>query len=123
MLARIAAAAALMATVAYGVASALAPVATGAGSASVPAARDVAFAAGAACDMTTLAALSSRHPEVRQFVLMQTSNFAATTGTVEVAVRTAGGTWRCQRSPQPAEFGRAGTRPLRDRRSGDDTTP
>jgi L,D-peptidoglycan transpeptidase YkuD (ErfK/YbiS/YcfS/YnhG family) len=73
--------------------------------------------------MTTVTTLSARHPEVRQFVVMQTSNFAATTGTVEVAVRTDNGTWRCQRGPQPAKFGRAGTRPLLDRRSGDDTTP
>ena len=38
-------------------------------------------------------------------------------------MRTDDGTWHCQRGPQPARFGRAGTRPLLDRRSGDDTTP
>ena len=73
--------------------------------------------------MTTVQALSARHPAVRQFVVMQTSSFAATSGTVEVAVRTDDGAWRCQRGPQPARFGRAGTRPLIERRSGDDTTP
>ena len=73
--------------------------------------------------MTTVSALSARHPGVRQFVVMQTANFDATTGTVEVAVRTEDGAWRCQRGPQSARFGRAGTRPLLDRRSGDDTTP
>jgi L,D-peptidoglycan transpeptidase YkuD (ErfK/YbiS/YcfS/YnhG family) len=123
MLARVTAAVALMAAAAYGVASALAPVGSGPGSASAPAGRDVAFSTTATCDMTTVAALSSRHPDVRQFVVMQTSSFAATTGTVEVAVRTDKGTWHCQRGPQPAKFGRAGTRPLLDRRSGDDTTP
>lgn len=123
MLARIAATAALMATAAYGVAAAVAPVVSGPGSASVPAARDVSFASAATCDTTTLAALSGRHPDVRQFVVMQTANFAATTGTVEVAVRTDDGAWRCQRGPQAARFGRAGTRPLLERRSGDDTTP
>src|SRR3954447_26575611 len=105
MLARIAAAVALMATATYGVASALAPVGSGPGSVSVPAARDVAFATAATCDMTTVAALGSRHPEVRQFVVMQTPNFAATSGTVEIAVRTHDGTWQCQRGPQPAQFG------------------
>jgi len=123
MLARVAAAVALTATALYGVASALAPVGSGPGTASAPAGRDVAFSTTATCDMTTVTALSSRHPDVRQFVVMQTSNFAATTGTVEVAVRAGDGTWRCQRGPQPAKFGRAGTRPLLDRRSGDDTTP
>jgi L,D-peptidoglycan transpeptidase YkuD (ErfK/YbiS/YcfS/YnhG family) len=73
--------------------------------------------------MTTVAALSARHSGVRQFVVMQTSSFAATTGTVEVAVRTDDGVWHCQRGPQAARFGRAGTRPLIERRSGDDTTP
>lgn len=85
--------------------------------------RDVSFAVDAACDLDTVAALAARHPQVRQFVVMATDSFAATTGTVEVAVRTTGGTWRCQRGPQPARFGRSGTRPLVDRRSGDGTTP
>ena len=50
-------------------------------------------------------------------------SFGATTGTVEVAARDAAGTWRCQRGAQTARFGRTGTRPLADRRSGDGTTP
>ena len=33
-------------------------------------------------------------------------------------MRTDDGAWRCQRGPQPARFGRAGTRPLLERRSG-----
>jgi L,D-peptidoglycan transpeptidase YkuD (ErfK/YbiS/YcfS/YnhG family) len=123
MLARIAAAAALLATAAYGVVVAVAPGDGGAASVSKPAGRDVPFSTTATCDMTTIQALSGRHPGVRQFVVAQTANFAATTGTVEVAVRSDDGAWRCQRSPQPARFGRAGTRPLLDRRSGDDTTP
>ena len=87
------------------------------------ASRDVAFDPSAECDLVTVRALAGRHPDVRQFVVMATSGFAATSGTVEVAARTAGGTWRCQRGPQPAVFGRRGTRPLVERRSGDGTTP
>ena len=123
MLARVATAVALLATAAYGAVAAVGPVGGGAGSASTPAERDVPFATGVSCDMTTVQALSARHPAVRQFVVMQTSSFAATSGTVEVAVHTDAGAWRCQRGPQPARFGRAGTRPLIERRSGDDTTP
>jgi L,D-peptidoglycan transpeptidase YkuD (ErfK/YbiS/YcfS/YnhG family) len=123
MLARIAASAALLATAAYGVVAAVGPGDGGAGSVSTPARRDVPFSATATCDLTTVQALSARHPDVRQFVVMQTSSFAATSGTVEVAVRTDDGTWHCQRGPQSARFGRAGTRPLLERRSGDDTTP
>ena len=123
MLARVAAAAALIATAGYGAVAALTSAGSDAGSASTPAVRDVPFSTTAICDMTTIAALSARHPAVRQFAVMQTSSFAATSGTVEVAVRTDDGAWRCQRGPQSARFGRAGTRPLLERRSGDDTTP
>ena len=96
---------------------------TGAATVAAPADRDVAFSVGESCDLTTVAALSARHPDVRQFVVMATSSFAATAGTVEVVVRTSGGTWHCQQGPQTALFGRAGTRLLLDRRSGDGTTP
>lgn len=85
--------------------------------------RDVPFGTDAECDMTTIEALSGRHPGVHQFVVMQTESFAATSGTVEVAVRRDSGEWVCQLGPQPARFGRSGTRPLPDRRSGDGTTP
>ena len=121
LLRRVAVVAALLGGLAYGTVTAL--EIGGAATANAPARRDVAFAVGADCDTTTLSALAARHPDVRQFVLMQTSGFAATTGTVEVAVRTDDGAGRCQRGPQPARFGRQGTRPLSDRRSGDDTTP
>ncbi|HUF98977.1 MAG TPA: hypothetical protein VMM60_12685 [Ilumatobacter sp.] len=86
------------------------------------AARGVAFAPDAECDLTTVTALGERHPDVDQFVLMSTSSFAATTGSVAVAVRTSTG-WRCQLAARPAMFGRTGTRPLLERRSGDGTTP
>lgn len=122
MLARAAAIVALTATASYGAVVALVP-GGGAGSASVAADRDVPFSVTATCDMTTISALSARHGDVRQFVVAQTASFTATTGTVEVAVRTDDGAWHCQRGPQAAKFGRAGTRPLLDRRSGDDTTP
>jgi L,D-peptidoglycan transpeptidase YkuD (ErfK/YbiS/YcfS/YnhG family) len=89
---------------------------------SVGAGRDVTFSDDA-CDLTTVAALANRHPDVRQWVVAQTASFGATTGTVEVATRDAAGTWRCQRGARTARFGRTGTRPLADRRSGDGTTP
>lgn len=85
--------------------------------------RDVAFSFDANCDLATVRALAHRHPAVRQFVVMATERFADTRGTVDVAVRTSAGEWRCQRADQAARFGRSGTRPLRERRSGDGTTP
>ncbi len=91
-------------------------------SATVGAARGVPFA-DVTCDLATVESLASRHPGVRQWVVASTSSFAATSGTVEVAVRDDAGVWRCQRGAQAARFGRTGTRPLIDRRSGDGTTP
>lgn len=123
MLARVAAAAALLASVTYGVVAAVGPSDGQAGTASTPARRDVSFSTTATCDMTTIQALSARHAGVRQFVIMQTADFSDTAGSVELAVRTHDGIWHCERGPQPARFGRAGTRPLLERRSGDDATP
>ena len=84
--------------------------------------RDVAFSPDAEY-LDTVRALSSRHPSVGQFIVMATETFDDVTGAVEVAVRTVSGDWRCRRTTQPAMFGRTGTRPLADRRSGDGTTP
>ena len=77
----------------------------------------------ASCDLATVAALAARHPGVRQFVVLATSGFAATTGTAFVAARGRDGVWRCQTDTVAASFGSQGTRVLADRRSGDDTTP
>lgn len=88
-----------------------------------PARRDVQVGVGAACDLVTVEALSSRHPEVGQFVVMSTRDAADTTGTVAVAVRTRTGEWACQTDELLARFGRNGTLPLEQRRSGDGTTP
>ncbi len=88
-----------------------------------PAVRDVAVAEDVACDLTTAAAVGTAHPDVRQLVLMITDDFGDSHGDVTVAVRDDEGTWRCQRPMQPARFGRNGTRPLPERRSGDGTTP
>jgi L,D-peptidoglycan transpeptidase YkuD (ErfK/YbiS/YcfS/YnhG family) len=95
----------------------------GTSSASSPAQRDVAWKDGATCDLTTVRAVAARHPDVRQLVMMSTAGFASTAGSVFVAVRRVDGAWRCQTSAMPARFGRAGTRPLLLRRSGDGTTP
>jgi len=121
--ARVAAIAALLGSVTIGAVSAIEVDDIDVGSVDSPAARDVTFDPDAVCDMTTVAALSSRHPGTRQFVVAQTSSFTATSGTVEIAVRTNDGVWRCQHGPVPARFGKSGTRPLIDRRSGDGTTP
>ncbi|MEX2626860.1 MAG: hypothetical protein WD225_08230 [Ilumatobacteraceae bacterium] len=85
--------------------------------------RDVAWNSTATCDVDTTEALAARHPEVRQFVLVLTDGWADSHATVEVAVRDAGGTWRCQRAAMAGRVGRAGTRPLAERRSGDGTAP
>ncbi len=86
--------------------------------------RDTAFAPAATCDLDTVRSLAARHHGVRQFVVMATDDFSATTGSVEVAVRTDGGTWLCRNhADETAVFGRNGTRPLPERRSGDGTTP
>jgi L,D-peptidoglycan transpeptidase YkuD (ErfK/YbiS/YcfS/YnhG family) len=88
-----------------------------------PAERDVAFSVVEVCDLTTVEAVANRHPGTRQLIVASTSSFESTSGVVEVAVRTAGGTWQCQHGAMAAQFGRAGTRPMLERRSGDDTTP
>jgi L,D-peptidoglycan transpeptidase YkuD (ErfK/YbiS/YcfS/YnhG family) len=85
--------------------------------------RDIEIDIDATCDIATAEALSSRHPEVRQFVLVKTTSFAVSSGTVEVVGRSIDGTWRCQRAAQTARLGRNGTRVIADRRSGDGTTP
>jgi L,D-peptidoglycan transpeptidase YkuD (ErfK/YbiS/YcfS/YnhG family) len=118
MLARFAVAFALLGGVGYAAIGEL-----GGATVTSPAGRDVPFSLDADCDLTTIASLAARHPDVRQFVVMATGDFDDTVGTVEVAVRTAGGEWRCQLGANAARFGRSGTRPLIERRSGDGTTP
>jgi len=95
----------------------------GAAVANRPGVRDVSFAPDADCDLATVEALAGRHGEVRQFVVMTTNDFGDSVGTVEVAVRTVDGVWHCQQPTMAARFGRNGTRPLLERRSGDGTTP
>ncbi len=85
--------------------------------------RDVQWDTTAACDLTTVEALATRHPSTRQLVVLSTNAFGDTYGAAFVAVRDGGGTWRCQTNEVTARFGRSGTRPLLDRRSGDGTTP
>jgi L,D-peptidoglycan transpeptidase YkuD (ErfK/YbiS/YcfS/YnhG family) len=85
--------------------------------------RDVAWQPDASCDLDTVAALAARHAGVRQFVVLATSTFGATTGTAFLAARGRDGVWRCQTGTVAASFGSQGTRVLADRRSGDDTTP
>jgi L,D-peptidoglycan transpeptidase YkuD (ErfK/YbiS/YcfS/YnhG family) len=88
-----------------------------------PAERDVQYLASGTCDLTTVESLGGRHPGVRQFVVLATAGFANTFGSAFVAVRMRNGEWACQTEPTAARFGRTGTRPLLERRSGDGTTP
>ncbi len=113
---------AVLALAAVGGVAFAADTTVGPATATLPADRGVAFGVGVTCDLATVEAVSSRHPGVDQLVLMATDSFESSEGTVEVAVR-AGGEWRCQRPAQAARFGRNGTRPLLERRSGDGTTP
>ena len=85
--------------------------------------RDVQYPVAAQCDLDTVRALADRHPETRQLVVLATGSFGDTFGSAFVAVRDAGGDWHCQTETVSARFGRNGTRPLLDRRSGDGTTP
>jgi L,D-peptidoglycan transpeptidase YkuD (ErfK/YbiS/YcfS/YnhG family) len=85
--------------------------------------RDVQWDTKASCDLTTVTAIATRHPSTRQLVVLSTNAFGDTFGSAFVAVRDSGGTWRCQTNAVAARFGRNGTRPLLDRRSGDGTTP
>lgn len=115
--------------VAVGV-GAVASVASGAGAgiddpvtADRSAERDVQSLVDGSCDLGTVRSLSARHPDIEQFVVLATGSFADTHGTASVAVRRSDGRWACQTNPMPARFGKAGTRPLALRRSGDGTTP
>jgi L,D-peptidoglycan transpeptidase YkuD (ErfK/YbiS/YcfS/YnhG family) len=103
--------------------AALATGIAGVADVSRPAVRDVSFSLQAGCDLVTIEALATRHPAARQLVLMATSDFGDSFGTVEVGVRDSSGRWRCQQPAMAARFGRNGTRPLLERRSGDGTTP
>lgn len=85
--------------------------------------RDVQWDTNATCDLTTVEAIAARHPDTRQLIVLSTDTFRDTVGSSFVAVRTARGQWRCQTNTVTARFGRTGTRPLLDRRSGDGTTP
>lgn len=89
-----------------------------------PADRDVQWSESATCDLETAQAISARHPGVRQLVVLSTDGgFGDTYGEAFVAVRRSSGTWECQTDTVAARFGRNGTRPLLERRSGDGTTP
>jgi L,D-peptidoglycan transpeptidase YkuD (ErfK/YbiS/YcfS/YnhG family) len=87
------------------------------------ASRDVQWADDAVCDLTTVEAIASHHPATRQLVVLATASFGDTHGHAFVAVRDSGGAWHCQTDVVAARFGRTGTRPLLERRSGDGTTP
>jgi L,D-peptidoglycan transpeptidase YkuD (ErfK/YbiS/YcfS/YnhG family) len=98
------------------------PVDSG-GRASSDAVRDVSWRPAASCDLATVQALAGRRPGVRQFVVLATADFAATSGLAFVAARRSDGVWACQTATMAARFGRSGTTPLPDRRSGDGSTP
>lgn len=111
----------LVAAVSFGgSAQALAP---GWAAVDAEAVRDIAVTVESQCDLETATAIAARHPDTDQIIVVATDSWASTTGTVEVVARDRSGRWRCQHSASGARFGRAGTRLLLERRSGDDTTP
>jgi len=86
--------------------------------ASAPATR-VASAPDSVCEQIA-SALDRNHPST-QFVIVRTSAWTDTTAVLQVAERSGIG-WTC--GPElTARVGRAGLRPLLERRSGDGTTP
>lgn len=85
--------------------------------------RDITFDPDAHCDLDTVAALATRHPGVRQFVIVAASTWTSTVASLHVAARSINGEWRCQTSALAARLGRNGMHLLGERRSGDDTTP
>ena len=85
--------------------------------------RDVSFTPGAACDIATAQALATRHPTTRQFVIVASDSWDATSASLQIVAKSARGIWRCQQAPVTARLGRNGSRPLSERRSGDGTTP
>jgi len=88
-----------------------------------PASRDISFAPDAQCDLTTAHALAARHPQARQFVIVEADQATSTTGTLQIVARSTTSDWRCQQPPIAARLGKSGMRPLAERRSGDGTTP
>jgi len=104
-----------------GSSAAAAPVAPATGTR--PATRDISFAPDAQCDILTAQALSARHPQTRQFVIVVADSATATTGSLQIIGRSTTGEWRCQQAPVAARLGKSGVRPLAQRRSGDGTTP
>lgn len=65
--------------------------------------------------------ISGRHRESGQILLVKTATWSSPHASVQLAKRVAG-RWTCS-APLPGMVGRAGIRRLRDRRSGDGTTP
>ncbi len=93
------------------------------GTATSGAIRGVAAGQGQTCDLDTVEALASRHPEVGQWIVTRTDSWSATAGRFDLATRRPDGTWSCRIGDREALVGRTGTRPLLERRSGDGTTP
>lgn len=75
------------------------------------------------CDLALATRIGASHPEAGQVIIVRTTDWAAAAGNLDVVHRETNGTWSCERGNQPAVVGRAGTRPLLQRRSGDGTTP
>jgi L,D-peptidoglycan transpeptidase YkuD (ErfK/YbiS/YcfS/YnhG family) len=76
----------------------------------------------AGCDAAVLQRLVASDPTSSQWVVVSTPTATSTTGELFIATVQAD-RWVCTLAATPAEVGRAGVRPLLQRRSGDDTTP
>lgn len=74
------------------------------------------------CDTQLLQRLVESNPSVAQWVMVTVPSNDATTGELAIATVVNNG-WRCTLATTTARVGRAGIRPLAQRRSGDGTTP
>lgn len=76
----------------------------------------------AGCDATLLQHLMESDPTSAQWIMVVVANTASTVGTLAIAT-VHGNVWKCTLATTTAQVGRAGIRPLVERRSGDGTTP
>ncbi len=76
----------------------------------------------AGCDAAVLQRLVASDPSAAQWIIVSTPTVSSTGGELSIATVQVN-TWVCTLAATPAEVGRAGVRPLLQRRSGDDTTP
>ena len=88
----------------------------------VPSAAPVANPRLAGCDADLLQHLMESDPTSSQWIMVVVPDNGSTVGTLAIAT-VRGDAWECSLPTTTAQVGRAGTRPILERRSGDGTTP